>query len=113
MSSSGWGKLFAQDGLFSTDITVNPWANANMVRATCVGRGLGHTPQCAAAPRQRDPHRSARARVSLFAACAQIFVKYCSSDSWFGDAGNSSSTFGFSFRGARLALQLSLAVTRA
>jgi len=62
MSSSGWGKLFAQDGIFSTVQANNPFANANMV-----------------------------------------FVKYCSSDSWFGDAPASSATWGFSFRGSRSA----------
>jgi len=30
MSSSGWGKLFAQDGIFSTEAT-NPFSRANMV----------------------------------------------------------------------------------
>lgn len=33
---------------------------------------------------------------------SQVFVKYCSSDSWFGDAGASQATFGFNFRGARI-----------
>jgi hypothetical protein len=61
MSSSGWGQEFAQTGLFATDPTQNPWANANL-----------------------------------------IFVKYCSSDSWFGDAAAGPSTFGFAFRGARI-----------
>jgi hypothetical protein len=61
MSSTGWGQLFAQEGIFGTDPTTNPWANANMV-----------------------------------------FVKYCSSDSWFGDAPASTSTFGFAFRGSRI-----------
>jgi acetyl esterase/lipase len=37
-----------------------------------------------------------------------IFIKYCSSDSWFGDAGASAATFNFSFRGARI---VSAAVT--
>ena len=31
-----------------------------------------------------------------------VFVKYCTSDSWFGDAPASSNTWGFSFRGSRL-----------
>jgi hypothetical protein len=31
-----------------------------------------------------------------------VFVKYCSSDSWFGDAPASTSTFGFAFRGSRI-----------
>ena len=31
-----------------------------------------------------------------------VWVKYCSSDSWFGDAGPSNATFGFSFRGSRI-----------
>ena len=31
MSSSGWKSLFAQEGIFGTDIDTNPWANANMV----------------------------------------------------------------------------------
>ena len=61
MSSSGWGNLFAQSGIFGTDPSTNPWANANMV-----------------------------------------FIKYCSSDSWFGDAAASSETFGFAFRGSRI-----------
>lgn len=61
MSSSGWGPLFAQSGIFGTDASTNPWAGANMV-----------------------------------------FVKYCSSDSWFGDAAASASTFGFAFRGSRI-----------
>ena len=61
MSSSGWGNLFAQSGIFGTDPSTNPWAAANMV-----------------------------------------FIKYCSSDSWFGDAAASSDTFGFAFRGSRI-----------
>jgi len=61
MSSSGWGQLFAQTGLFATNPAQNPWATANLV-----------------------------------------FVKYCSSDSWFGDAPASPATFGFAFRGARI-----------
>ena len=61
MSSSGWGKLFAQDGIFSTVQANNPFASANMV-----------------------------------------FIKYCSSDSWFGDAPASASTWGFAFRGSRI-----------
>jgi len=35
-SSSGWGKLFAQDGIFSTVQANNPFANANMVFLKCV-----------------------------------------------------------------------------
>jgi hypothetical protein len=56
MSSSGWGKLFAQDGLFSTDITVNPWANANMVSA-CRAAAAAQTRAAApwADPRDRLP----------------------------------------------------------
>ena len=37
-----------------------------------------------------------------FAGFNKIFIKYCSSDSWFGDAAASSNTFGFAFRGARI-----------
>ena len=61
MSSSGWKSLFAQEGIFGSDINTNPFAQFNMV-----------------------------------------FIKYCSSDGWFGDAAASSSTFGFSFRGSRI-----------
>ena len=61
MSSSGWKPSFAQEGIFGTNPSTNPFANFNM-----------------------------------------IFIKYCSSDSWFGNAGASSDTFGFSFRGARI-----------
>lgn len=31
-----------------------------------------------------------------------VFVKYCSSDSWFGDAAAGPSTFGYAFRGSRI-----------
>lgn len=61
MSSSGWGNLFAQEGIFGSDANTNPFASANMV-----------------------------------------FVKYCSSDSWFGDAPASPATYGYAFRGARI-----------
>jgi hypothetical protein len=61
MSSSGWKSLFAQEGIFGSDINTNPFAQFNMA-----------------------------------------FIKYCSSDGWFGDAAASSSTFGFSFRGSRI-----------
>ena len=71
MSSSGWQRLFAQDGIFSTVPSNNPFAAANMV-----------------------------------------FIKYCSSDSWFGDAPASSSTFGFAFRGSRIVTAAIAALTQ-
>ena len=37
-----------------------------------------------------------------FASANKVFVKYCSSDSWFGDAPASDATYGFAFRGARI-----------
>jgi hypothetical protein len=37
-----------------------------------------------------------------FASANKVFLKYCSSDSWLGDAGASSATFGYNFRGARI-----------
>ena len=40
MSSSGWGKLFAQDGIFSTVPANNPFAGANMVFLKYVQRLL-------------------------------------------------------------------------
>ena len=37
-----------------------------------------------------------------FANANKVFIKYCSSDSWFGDAPASDASFGFAFRGARI-----------
>jgi len=39
---------------------------------------------------------------NVWADANMVFIKYCSSDSWMGDAAASSATFGFAFRGARI-----------
>jgi hypothetical protein len=31
MSSNGWSKSFAQEGIFGTDLATNPFANANKI----------------------------------------------------------------------------------
>jgi len=80
MSSSGWGQLFAQGGLFSTVPSQSPWAAATMVFVKA---------RCASS----QTHLQASPLTPL---------QYCSSDSWLGDAGPSAATFNYSFRGSRI-----------
>jgi hypothetical protein len=47
-----------------------------------------------------------------FSEANMAFVKYCSSDSWFGDVPASSSTFGFAFRGSRIVTATVAALSR-
>lgn len=50
----------------------------------------------------RSPHLSSTTTQNPFYNANLIWIKYCSSDSWFGDAGASPSTFGYNFRGSRI-----------
>jgi hypothetical protein len=61
-----------------------------------VQRQRAHTPTTECSP---APLADARPARSTLAAAP---LQYCSSDSWFGDAPASTSTFGFAFRGSRI-----------